>query len=192
MVSTRGHPKAFPEPDLTPSKSSSSTPSRARKGKWAHAPSNLSLVWLLVSLPLVVWDTGYVMLRPHSMPGGSLQWPLWVPYELYVKMDYVYGWKAFNEHNGFTAAQGFLNIVESTMYAYYLYMVYTLGSKVTTGRGAKASAGGFLAQRSVDGNTGAFAILLVFSAAVMTLSKTVLYCKFSCSEAHGYIMCLAC
>ena len=102
-------------------------------------------------------------------------------------MDYVYGWKAFNEHNGFTAAQGFLNIVESAMYAYYLYIVYTLGQKAPAGRGAKASAGGFLAQRSVDGRTGAFAILLVFSAAVMTLSKTVLYCKYSCSDAHGYI-----
>jgi hypothetical protein len=181
MVSTRGHPKAFPEPDLTPYRSStpskSLTPSRARKGKWAHTPSTLTLIWLLISLPLVAWDTGYVMLRPHSMPGGKLQWPLWVPYELYVEMDYVYGWKAFNEHNGFTAAQALLNIVESLMYVYYLYIVYALGQKATAGRGAKAAGGGFLAQRFVEGQTGALAALVVFSAAVMTLSKTVLYCK---------------
>lgn len=117
------------------------------------------------------------MLRPHSMPGGKLQWPLWVPYELYVEMDYVYGWKAFNDHNGFTAAQALLNIVESLMYVYYLYIVYALGRKATAGRGAKAAGGGFLAQRFVQGQTGALAALVVFSAAVMTLSKTVLYCK---------------
>jgi hypothetical protein len=82
MVSTRGHPKEFPEPDLTPTKSTPSTPSKssrsrgARKGKWAHTPSNLTIIWLLVSLPLVAWDTGYVMLRPLTMPGGSLHWPL--------------------------------------------------------------------------------------------------------------------
>lgn len=117
------------------------------------------------------------MLRPHSMPGGKLQWPLWVPYELYVEMDYIYGWKAFNEHNGFTAAQGLLNIIESLMYVYYLYIVYALGRKATAGRGAKATDGGLLAQRLVEGQTGALAALVVFSAAVMTLSKTVLYCK---------------
>ncbi len=78
MVSTRGHPKEFPEPDLTPTRSSPSTPSKssrsrgARKGSWAHTPSNLAIIWLLVSLPLVIWDTGYVMFRPLTMPGGSL------------------------------------------------------------------------------------------------------------------------
>jgi hypothetical protein len=81
MVSTRGHPKEFPEPDLTPTKSSPSTPSKsrsrgARKGQWSHTPSNLAIIWLCVSLPLVAWDTGYVMLRPLTMPGGSLHWPL--------------------------------------------------------------------------------------------------------------------
>jgi hypothetical protein len=186
MVSTRGHPKAFPEPDLTPSKLS--TPSRSRRSKWAHTPANLVLIWLAVSLPLVAWDTGYVMLRPHTMPGGSLQWPLWTPYELYGKMDYVYGWKAYNEHSGFTAAQSLLNIVESAMYLYYLYLVFAYGRQATAhGRGAKSSSEGLLAQRYVDGKTGALAILLVFTAAVMTLSKTTLYCRI----APGDVVCIA-
>jgi len=119
-----------------------------------------------------------VMLRPHTMPGGSLHWPIWAPYELYGRVDYIYGWKAFNERNGFTSAQGFLNIVETLMYLYYLYIIYASGkqSKVQ-GRGApKPSAIGFLGeQRFVDGQKGAIAVLVAYSAAVMTVSKTVLY-----------------
>jgi len=175
MVSTRGHPQEFPEPQLTPSKS---TPSRSRKGNWAHTPANLTIIWLLVSLPLVIWDTGYVLLRPYSMPGGSLHWPLWTPYDLYGKVDYIYGWKAFNEHNGFTAAQGTLNVIETLMYFYYLYMLYAHGRQSTAaGRGApKPSTAGFLGQqRYVDGRNGILAVLVGYTAAVMTVSKTVLY-----------------
>lgn len=118
------------------------------------------------------------MLRPYSMPGGSLHWPIWAPYELYGTVDYIYGWKAFNEKNGFTAAQGFLNIVESLMYVYYLYILFAHGRQSKAqGRGApKTSKVGFLGQqRYVDGRMGALAVLVGYSAAVMTVSKTVLY-----------------
>jgi len=176
MVSTRGHPQGLPEPDLSPSKS---TPSRtARKGKWAHTPSNLTLIWLLVSLPLVAWDTAYVMLRPLTMPGGRLHWPLWVPYDLYGRVDYIYGWKAFHAHNGFTSAQGSLNIVESIFYLYYLYIVYAYGRQSTaSGRGApKPSKVGFLGRaRYVEGKHGVVAVLVAYSASLMTVSKTLLY-----------------
>lgn len=121
------------------------------------------------------------MLRPYSMPGGSLHWPIWAPYELYGTVDYIYGWKAFNEKNGFTAAQGFLNIVESLMYVYYLYILFAHGRQSKAqGRGApKTSKVGFLGQqRYVDGRMGALAVLVGYSAAVMTVSKTVLYCEY--------------
>lgn len=121
------------------------------------------------------------MLRPYSMPGGSLHWPIWAPYELYGKVDYIYGWKAFNEKNGFTAAQGFLNTIETLMYVYYLYILFAFGRQSKAqGRGApKTSKVGFLGQqRYVDGGKGAVAVLVAFSAAVMTVSKTVLYCEF--------------
>jgi hypothetical protein len=123
-----------------------------------------------------------VLLRPHSMPGGSLHWPLWVPYALYGKVDYIYGWKAFNENNGFTSAQGLLNIVETLMYFYYLYILYAHGRQSKAqGRGApKVSTIGFLGeQRFVDGQKGAIAVMVGNSAAVMTVSKTVLYCEWA-------------
>lgn len=90
-----------------------------------------------------------------------------------MQTDYVYGWKALNEKNGFTSAQGIMNIPETLLYLYYLYLVYFHGaqSKATHG-GPKP---GFLAQRFVRGKCGALAVVIGFTAAIMTLSKTLLY-----------------
>ncbi|KAM5351148.1 hypothetical protein ACJ41O_003871 [Fusarium nematophilum] len=130
---------------------------------WRHAPTPTILLWLAVSLPLVAWDTAYVLGRPSTMPGGHLHWPLWVPYELYGKVDHIYGWKAWNANNGFTGAQSALNVVETLMYLVYLWLVWA------------RSEGEGVARRTVSGRDGAMAVLVGFSAAVMTLSKTVLY-----------------
>lgn len=197
MVSTRNHPREFPEPDLSPSKPGSTSPrslrSNGRKsqgiGQWAHTPSNAALIWLAISLPLVIWDTGYVLLRPHSMPGGKYHWPLWTPYELYGKVDYIYGWPAFEARNGFTSAQGTMNTIETLMYFVYLGIVWKYGTQTAAkGRGAPApSKVGFLGrQRAVDGLMGAIAPLVLYSASIMTLSKTVLYCEYSIFYRHVY------
>ncbi|KAL2693644.1 hypothetical protein Neosp_000205 [[Neocosmospora] mangrovei] len=132
---------------------------------WRHTPSTTTLLWLAVSVPLVAWDTGYVLGRPRTMPGGNLHWPLWVPYELYGKVDHVYGFKSWDAHNGFTGAQSALNVVESLMYVAYLWLVWTRADRSTDGA----------ARRTLSGRDGALAVLIGFSAAVMTLSKTVLY-----------------
>ncbi|KAM0199108.1 hypothetical protein ACHAPA_003710 [Fusarium lateritium] len=132
---------------------------------WYHTPSSAIMLWLAISVPLVAWDIGYVFGRPHTMPDGYLHWPMYVPYALYGKIDYIYGWKAFDAKNGFTAAQTALNVVESAMYLVYLWMLWT--------RADKASKG--VAKRTVSGRDGALAVVIGFSAAVMTLSKTVLY-----------------
>lgn len=133
---------------------------------WAHAPSRTTLFWFALSLPLVVWDSGYVLLRPWTMEGGPLHWPLYTPYKLYGEVDHVYGWKAFRARNGFTSAQGALNVVETAMYFVYLYIYFASGVAVA-GR----------ATRVLSGRPAAVAVLTAFSAAVMTLSKTVLYCE---------------
>jgi len=112
------------------------------------------------------------------MPGGKFHWPLWVPYDLYGKVDYIYGWKAYNEHNGFTAAQTLLNVVETAMNFYYLYITYAYGKqRAGHGRGApKPTTVGFLGQqRAIEGREGVVALLVGYTAAVMTVSKTVLY-----------------
>ncbi|KIX06191.1 uncharacterized protein Z518_04165 [Rhinocladiella mackenziei CBS 650.93] len=203
MVSTRHHPRPFPEP-ATPTPSSrpnaadsvpkssmtvslpsprrhrlnrSSTAKQAPSSRsaYAHKIPPLLIIWLCVSLPLVLWDTGYVFLRPHSMPGGKLHWPLWVPYSVYCTVDYTYGWPAYNGHVGFTAAQATLNAVETAMYIYYWTIIV---SNADEGFFSFVDMNEFLtgsSDRAVSGPGVGTAVVVLFSAAVMTLSKTVLY-----------------
>ena len=112
------------------------------------------------------------------MPGGKYHLPVWKLYELYGTVDYVYGWPAWESHSGFTAAQGSLNVIETAMYIYYLMAMwqssvtglYTFQDIKTLFLGNK--------QKTVTGPGIAKAVLVLFSATVMTISKTVLYCKF--------------
>ncbi|CAK7234133.1 hypothetical protein SBRCBS47491_008845 [Sporothrix bragantina] len=152
--------------------------SRARRASsvlavasWVYVPDTVTLAWLAISLPLVIWDTGYVLGRPLTMPGGSLHWPVWSPYALYGEVDHVYGFKQWNARNGFTAAQGTLNLVETLLYLAYVYVWQTQGQPVA---GAGAFPAGS-ARKGLVGRAAGWAVLLAFSSAVMTLSKTVLY-----------------
>ncbi|KAG6250071.1 hypothetical protein E4U23_001683 [Claviceps purpurea] len=156
-----------------------SSTSAASRNIFTHAPSSFTLLWLAISLPLVIWDTGYVLGRPHTMHGGRAHWPLWLPYKLYGEVDYVYGWKAILDKNGFTAAQSTLNVIETVLYLAYLWLWRSRGS--WEGGDAAAAAAAAPGDREgrgawvVRGRVGALALLLGFSAAVMTLSKTLLY-----------------
>ncbi|KAK3726055.1 hypothetical protein LTR37_000203 [Vermiconidia calcicola] len=196
MVATRRHPQEYPDPDASPAfktvsppstptstskQRSSNASSRPTKPEWSHTPSNLTLIWLAVSLPLVVWDTGYVLLRPHSMPGGALHKPIWSPYKLYGEVDMGYGFKAYNEGSGWTGAQGLVNGLETTAYFVYLYIVYAYGEpEPRQGSGApdKSVMGQFKAlseSRTVYGKMAGYASLLAFSTATVTFWKTILY-----------------
>lgn len=117
------------------------------------------------------------------MPGHKLHSPVWTPYALYGTIDYIYGWPAFNARNGFTVAQTVLNLVESAAYLYYLFIIYKYGATMTTGGRGKQrkTRKGLLwmlkGDKVVSGRTGATALLVAYSASVMTSSKTVLYCE---------------
>ncbi|EJU05867.1 hypothetical protein DACRYDRAFT_93032 [Dacryopinax primogenitus] len=104
--------------------------------------------WFLVSTLVVFWDAGYCLLRPRSMEGGDLNW-IWTPYNLYAKVDYIYGVPAFENNEGFTSAQALLNLVENFINLTYLYSAHIAKSPV--------------------------APVIGFTGVVMTFSKTVLY-----------------
>jgi hypothetical protein len=129
-------------------------------------------------MPLVLWDSLYILLRPHTMAGGALQWPIWKPYEIYASIDHVYGWPGWENNDGFGGAQGFLNAIELVLYGLYAMIIYNHGMPTTGGTGLQLSEGvsKFLAGgRKVRGKNGNRALIIGFAAAVMTLSKTVLY-----------------
>ncbi|KAN0118119.1 hypothetical protein V8E52_005380 [Russula decolorans] len=124
--------------------------------KWISA-------WFLLTVPVIVWDAFYCLLRPRSMVGGDLHW-IWEPYTIYQEVDYVYGVKALQENNGFTSAQAALNLVETALNVFYLYLAHVVKYPAA----------------SVVG----------FASVTMTLSKTVLYwlqeyyCNF-CAISHN-------
>ncbi|KAL6166519.1 hypothetical protein ACJQWK_07864 [Exserohilum turcicum] len=154
------------------------SPNEINEPTWCHTATKLTIVWLCISWPLVLWDCLYILLRPHTMAGGILQWPLWSPYEIYAEIDYVYGWPGWESGDGFGAAQGVLNAIEVIMYGLYAMIIYNHGIPTAHGTGIEAGqgAGGFFAGGyKVRGKTGNRAVLLGFSAALMTLSKTLLY-----------------
>jgi hypothetical protein len=134
----------------------------------------------------VLWDTGYVLLRPWSMPGGWLHSPIWTPYELYGRVDYVYGWPAYEANDGWTASQGWVNLVETGAYLGYLYLVFAFGVREgdVVGRGAPdelQKVGGLkwlTESRTLQGKKAAVAVLVAYSTALVTFAKTVLYCEF--------------
>lgn len=178
MVSTRASSSragsAVPD---TPTPATPSSPSRTKRsavarassssassnvGTFSHEPTNWTMLWMAIAIPLVTWDTVYVLGRPHTMEGGWLHYPFWAPYKLYGEVDHVYGWKSFNANNGFTSAQGALNVVETLMYIFYVVTFFSRAAD----------------KKAVSSRTAAFATLIGFSSAVMTLSKTVLYCMY--------------
>jgi hypothetical protein len=174
IVSTRSSRSTSPaDPTQMPAKmpqrsaNTHNTASSQSGHGWTHTPSTLTLAWLAISLPLVLWDSGYVLMRPATMPGGPLHAPIWSPYELYGRVDHMYGFKQWERGNGFTAAQGWLNVVETAMYLGYVWLWRTHGRSQSPD-----------ARKVLVGRAAASAALLVFSAAVMTLSKTVLYCEY--------------
>ncbi|KAF8514948.1 hypothetical protein BU17DRAFT_52032 [Hysterangium stoloniferum] len=106
--------------------------------------------WFILTTPVILWDAGYVMEtnRPRSMVGGDLHW-IWKPYALYQEVDYVYGVRALENNEGFTSAQSLLNLIETAMNVYYVYLADVVGSPS--------------------------APVIGFAAVTMTFSKTVLY-----------------
>ncbi|TFK34652.1 hypothetical protein BDQ12DRAFT_738062 [Crucibulum laeve] len=120
-------------------------------------------LWFLITVPVIAWDVGYCFMRPRSMKGGDLHW-LWKPYSIYQEVDYIYGVPALLANDGFTNAQSMLNVMETLLNITYLYLAHIAQWPPAT--------------------------IVGFGAALMTLSKTILYwaqeyyCDY-CSIGHN-------
>lgn len=66
------------------------------------------LVWLCVGYAIIAWDVAFVLLRPASLPDGSLG-ALWaIPYARYIAVDHSYADLA----NPFIWAQAIMSLFE--------------------------------------------------------------------------------
>jgi len=165
-----------------PSKSTSTptprtTPRTPNAQLWAHTPPAITLPWLAVGIPLVIWDTIYILGRPHTFAGGAIAWPLWIPYELYGRVDPVYSPESYYNGLGWTGAQALGNVFETLAYFFYMWIVVTHGRKVGKGEGVFGSMGPVGEKRRVEGMWGAVANLVGYTTFMVTLAKTVLYSR---------------
>ena len=173
----------------------SSTPRTAPRTRnaqlWAHTPPTITLLWLAISLPLVLWDTIYIMGRPHTFAGGAIAWPFYKPYELYGRVDPVYSPEAYYSGLGWTAAQALGNIFETLAYFFYLWLVLTHGRVQGKGEGVLGSLGAVGERRRVEGMWGAVANLVGYTTFMITLAKSVLYCRSweACLAKTSLLMC---
>lgn len=173
-------------PSSTATKSRSKSHVPKSHSAYEHTPAPFAILWLLISIPLVIWDTGYVFSRPYSMPGGGkIHDYFFKPYEFYGTVDYFYGRPSWDEKDGFTGAQSALNVIETLLYGYYLLI---MGKRVVGGdgflRGVALKSLNIFARYDqqnrakfvvLGGSDVALAVVLCFTACVMTASKTILY-----------------
>ncbi|KAL8726210.1 MAG: hypothetical protein Q9181_006140 [Wetmoreana brouardii] len=113
------------------------------------------------------------------MPGGKWHRPFFTPYALYGTIDHMYGWPAYESGNGFTMAQGSMNICESVGYLGYLYIFWAYGNGQWTYTEGQ--------NRSIGGGWGGLACLFGFSLSLVTFSKTVLYALNEHFSGYHYI-----
>jgi len=107
-------------------------------------------LWFIISIPVVLWDASFILVRPRSLPGGDLFF-LWEPYTIYCKADGRYK----DMTNDWVAAQSIGNLMEV---AVVIFAVLFLKGKHLQ--------------------------LALFSSALMTFWKTVLY--FTVEICSGY------
>lgn len=144
---------------------------------WSHTPRLAIICWTVFAFPFTIWDTAYIFLRPHTLPGHKWHAPIFTPYSDYAAVDRVYGELAWLERDGFTAAQGIVNMTEATLYIVYFWIVMTRGDK-------SAATGG---KRVVSGRAGGLAVTLGLVAGSVTATKTALYFMTECFSGFKHV-----
>ena len=126
---------------------------------------------MFISPIIVLWDVAYVLLRPLSMSGGSLHRPLWIPYELYGKVDYLYGIPALERGDGLVSAFAIINFVESILYVWCAWKLYRESKTSLAHKGSR------LLKRYFEGRVGNKVLLVMFATSLTVCTKTIFYGK---------------
>ena len=90
----------------------------------------------------------------------------------------MYGPEAYYSGLGWTGAQGLGNIFETLAYVGYMWIVIAHGRDEGRAEGLLGSLGAVGKKRSVHGIWGAIATLVGYTTFMVTVAKSVLYCKY--------------
>lgn len=134
----------------------------------AHKYTALELIWIFVSPLIVLWDVAYVLLRPHSMPGGAIHRPFWLAYELYGEVDHLYGIKGLERGDGLVTAYAIINLLESVSYMWCAWKLFQQGDSYHRRRA-------WLQERFLNGYMGSKVLLVIFATSLVVCVKTFLY-----------------
>ncbi|EHK96741.1 hypothetical protein M7I_7545 [Glarea lozoyensis 74030] len=138
---------------------------------WSHTPRLPVLLWTAFTFPFTIWDTLYIALRPHTLPGHKWHDPIWTQVGTYAAVDGVYGEQAWLEGEGWTAAQGVVNVTEVVLYLWY-YAIVRKSRK--EGKG-------------VSGKMGGKACVVGLVAGTVTLTKSMLYLMREAFSGFKYV-----
>lgn len=110
---------------------------------------------------------------------------MYVPYELYGRVDPVYSIEAYYSGLGWTGAQGLGNVFETLAYLAYAYIVIAYGRDEGRAEGFLGLLGALGRRRKVHGFWGAVASLVGYTTFMVTVAKSVLYCEYGSCLAMG-------
>lgn len=130
--------------------------------------TGVELLWVFISPFIVLWDVAYVLLRPLSMPGGPIH-HLWLPYELYGNVDYLYGLPGLERGDGLVAAYAVVNFMESILYIWCAWKILW-ESKIS-----QDHQGLWFQERYIEGCIGNKVLLVMFATSLTVCIKTILY-----------------
>lgn len=132
--------------------------------QFSHRPRLAILLWCLWVFPFTLWDTLYLVLRPHSLPGHKWHKPYFSgSFTIWAGIDRIYGQYGYDEKEGFVLAQSVMNMTEATLCIAYVWVIWQNGQ-------------GSFWSKEVGGKAGAQAIMFGLSAGYVTAIKTALYC----------------
>ncbi|KAF8652323.1 hypothetical protein AX16_004450, partial [Volvariella volvacea WC 439] len=92
----------------------------SKRNGWAYAWINF---WIFVMSLLMIWDAGYIFMRPRSLPGGDLRW-IWSVYSYMEPVDHLYGKRALDLSDGLLGSIGAINLVETVLNCMYIWKTY--------------------------------------------------------------------
>lgn len=131
-----------------------------------HRSSPIIVIWLTLLVPLTIWDSAYIFLRPHSLPGGKWHEPYFHLHKDYAGIDLMYSRQGWESGDGFVAAHCVLHLTECALGACYLCLLFKRGQ----------SLGWFGLHRALNGDAAGLSVVIGIVEAAMTLEMTVLCC----------------